>query len=119
MAPILEIMGQTAHRADILSITNALPCAVTTTLEHGYATRDFVRLTNLNGAKVATATPAAPHGSDPLNNYRFRIIVTAIDEFTLQHPITHEAIDSTNFPPYITGGFCNLIETNFQYNAED
>lgn len=105
-------MGQTPHRADITSITNAKPCAVTTTEEHGYSTHDFVRLTDLNGAMPT------PRGVDPLNNYRFRIIVTGVDSFTLQHPITFEAVDSTNYPPYVTGGYCNLIETNFQYNAD-
>ena len=106
-------MGQTPHRADILSITNDLPCAVTTTEEHGYATFDFVRLTDLNGCMPT------PRGEDPLNNYRFRIIVTGVDSFTLQDPITHQPIDSTNYPPYVTGGYCNLIETNFVYHNDD
>ena len=110
-------MGQTSHRADITAISNAKPCAVTTTAEHGYSTHDFVRLTDLNGAKITD--PAAPRGMDPLNNYRFRIIVTSTTGFTLQHPITHDPIDSTDYPPYVEGGYCNLIETDFQYNAEE
>lgn len=106
-------MGQIPHRADILSITNALPCAVTTTEEHGYFTHNFVRLTDLNGAMPI------PRGEDPLNNYRFRIIVTGDDSFTLQDPITYKPIDSTNYPPYVTGGYCNLIETNFFYYGDN
>lgn len=106
-------MGQIPHRSDILSITNALPCAVTTTEEHGYSTHNFVRLTDLNGAMPI------PRGEDPLNNYRFRIIVTGDDSFTLQDPITYKPIDSTNYPPYVTGGYCNLIETNFFYYGDN
>lgn len=106
------VQGQTPHRANITSITNALPCAVTTTEEHGYSTDDFVRLTDLNGAMPI------PRGQDPLNNYRWQIIVTSTTSFTLKHPVTHEPVDSTNFPPYVEGGYCNLIENNFQYNAE-
>ena len=106
-------MGQTPHRADITAVSNAKPCAVTTTEEHGYSTHDFVRLTDLNGMMPTE------RGMDPLNNYRFRIVVTSTTGFTLQHPITHEPIDSTDYPPYVTGGYCNLIETDFQYNAEE
>jgi len=104
--------GQTAHRADILSISNELPCKITTTEEHGYSTGDFVRLTDLNGMM-----PIA-RGSDPLNNYRWQIVVTGLDEFTIKHPITHLPVDSTDFPPYVDGGYCNLIETNFYYNGD-
>ena len=105
--------GQDAHRVDILSITNASPCAVTTTTEHGYATRDFVRLTNLNGRIPV------PRGMDEINNNYYRIIVTGVDSFTLQDPITFEAIDSTDFPPYITGGYANKIATDFFYHGDD
>lgn len=105
--------GQTPHRADILSISNALPCAVETTEEHGYSTNDFVRLTDLNGSMPT------PRGEDPLNNYRWQIIVTGNTTFTLKHPVTHKPVDSTNFTPYVEGGYCNLIETEFFYHGED
>ena len=106
-------MGQIPHRANIANITNALPCAITTDGEHGYSTRNFVRLTDLNGAMPI------PRGEDPLNNYRFRIIVTGLDSFTLQDPITFKPIDSTNYPPYVEGGYCNLIATEFFYHNDD
>lgn len=102
-------MGQTPHRANITAITNAVPCAVTTTEVHGYSTDDFVRLTDLNGAMPI------PRGEDPINNYRWQIIVTSTTSFTLKHPVTHLPVDSTNYPPYVSGGYCNLIETNFVY----
>lgn len=103
--------GQASHRSDILNITNAKPCSVQTTAEHGYATDDFVRLTDLNGAM-----PVA-RGQDPLNNYRFKIIVTDVDTFTLRDPITLESVDSTNYSPYVEGGYCNRIENNFIYEG--
>lgn len=105
--------GQTPHRANISNITNALPCEVTTTEEHGYATNDFVRLTDLNGAMPV------PRGEDPLNNYRWQIVATDVDKFTLKHPITHKPVDSTNFTPYVEGGYCNLIETDFFYHGDN
>lgn len=105
-------IGQLPHRSDILSITNARPCAITTSAEHGYSTFDFVRLTDLNGSMPV------PRGEDPLNNNRYRIIVTGVDSFTIQDPITFEPIDSTLYPPYVTGGYCNLIETTYFYYGE-
>lgn len=102
-------LGQIPRRANITGITNALPCEVTTEEDHAYTTGNFVRLTDLNGAMPV------PRGEDPLNNYRFRIIVTGLTTFTLQNPITREPIDSINYPPYVEGGFCNLIEQNFVY----
>lgn len=105
-------MGQTPHRANITAISNAVRCEVTTDEEHGYSSGDFVRLTDLNGAMPT------PRGEDPLNNYRFRIIVTGVTTFTLQDPITHDYIDSTNYTPYVEGGYCNLITQTYEYNAE-
>ena len=113
-------MGQIPHRADILSISNSFPCSITTTEDHGFSTHSFVRLTSLNGAKSATPnTPAEPHGSDPLNNNRYRIVVTGLDSFDIQYPITYKYVDSTAFTPYVEGGFCNLIETDFFYHGDD
>lgn len=104
--------GQTSHRASITGITNAKPCAVTTSEEHGYSTYDFVRLTDLNGCMPTV------RGMNPINNYRYRIIVTTTTEFTLQDPITFDAIDSTDYPPYVEGGYCNRIETDFYYYGD-
>jgi hypothetical protein len=105
--------GQSSHRADISGISNALPCVVETTEEHGYSSGAFVRLTNLNGAMPT------PRGQDPLNNHRYRIVVTGVDEFYIKDPITDEPIDSSSYPPYVEGGYCNLIETNFTYHGDD
>ena len=103
--------GQQANRTDISAITNASPCEVTTTTNHGYSTGDFVRLTDLNGSIPV------PRGEDPLNNFRWKIIVTGTTTFDLYFPVTGLPVDSTNFPPYVLGGNCNLIETNFIYEA--
>lgn len=106
-------MGQIARRATISNITNANPCVITTTEAHGFLTSEFVRLTSLNGAKQTP--PAAPHGSDPLNNYRFRIVKIDDLNFKIQYPVTQVYVDSTNFTPYITGGDATIVETNFVY----
>lgn len=105
--------GQISRRANISNISNALPCEVTTSAAHGYSTHDFVRLTDLNGSMPV------PRGEDPLNNYKFRIIVTSTTTFTLQDPITHDPIDSLLYTPYVEGGYCNLVEDTFYYHGEE
>jgi hypothetical protein len=105
-------MGQTERRTDISAISQADPCQVTTSAAHGYATNDFVRLTDLNG-RIPT-----PRGMDPINNRRFKIVVVDTTNFTLKDAITFDDIDSTNFPAYVSGGYCNRIENEFVYNED-
>lgn len=107
-------MGQIPFRFGITNISNALPCVVTTDVEHGMKTGDYVRLTNLNGVMPI------PHGEDQLNNNRYRIVVLSVDSFFLVNPITGKKIDSTNFTPYVNGGSCNKIAQSFiYYNDND
>ena len=105
--------GQIPRRSNIVNITNGVQCEVTTDVPHEYESYTFVRLTDLNGAMPV------PRGEDPLNNYRFRIVVTGASSFKLQEPVTHEWIDSTEYPPYVEGGYCNLIETEYFYHGDD
>lgn len=114
-------MGQTPHRADILNITNALPCVVQTTASHGYSTGDFVRLTNLNmtSRTVEIDRVVAARGMDQLNNYSFKIIVLGVDTFSLLNPNTLEQINSTAYVPYVSSGYCNKIATDFFYEDND
>lgn len=109
----MSAIGQIPHRAVILSVSLASPCIITTTEAHGYSTHDFIRLTNLNGMMPV------PHGSDQLNNKRYRIIVTGDDSFKIQDPITFQDIDSTNFTPYVSGGNVNLIESTYFFYGEE
>jgi hypothetical protein len=102
-------IGQLTERVPIIGITNALPCEVTTEFAHGFPNKSFVRLTDLNGAMPI------PRGEDPLNNYKFRIIVTGDTTFILQDPISFLPVDSTTYPPYVTGGSCNLVQQNFVF----
>ena len=102
-------MGQVPYRANITGITNAFPCVVTIDENPGYSTDDFVRLTDLNGAMPT------PRGEDPLNNYRWQITLISDTSFYLRHPVTGRKVDSTNFPPYVEGGYCNLVTQNFEY----
>ena len=106
-------IGQLPHRCDILSISNALPCVVETTEEHGYSTDAFVRLTDLNGMMPI------PRGEDPLNNYRWQIVVLSPTTFSLKYPVTHAPVDSTQYPPYVEGGYCNLVPTNFYFYGDE
>lgn len=107
-------MGQQSRRANVLSITNALPCVVEIDVNPDYVTGDFIRLTDLNGAMPN------PRGVDPLNNYRWKITLLSDTTFSLKYPVTDLPVDSTNFPPYVEGGFCNLVNENFVYlNDED
>jgi hypothetical protein len=102
-------IGQLTERVDILDISNSFPCLVTTDGLHGFPNKSFVRLTGLNGAM-----PIA-RGEDELNNKKFRIFVTSEDTFLLQDPITFKYIDSSNFPPYVEGGSCNLVQQTYIY----
>lgn len=104
-------MGQATARANISAMTSASPCLVTTDAAHGYSTGNFVRLTDLNGGMPVK------RGEDQLNFQRFRIVVTATDKFTLEDPITFKDIDSSTYPTYVTGGYVNLIQTDFEYTA--
>ena len=100
-------IGQLPERVPVVAITNAFPCEVTTEVAHGFPNKSFVRLTDLNGAMPV------PRGEDPLNNYKFRIIVTGLTTFTLQDPITFLPVDSTTYPPYVEGGSCNLVQQTY------
>lgn len=107
-------IGQLTERVAIVNITNTLPCEVTTEEAHGFANKSFVRLTDLNGVMPV------PRGEDPLNNHKFRIIVTGSTTFTLQDPITFKFIDSTLYTPYVEGGSCNLVQSTYIfYPSED
>jgi hypothetical protein len=104
--------GQTAVRADISAMTNASPCVITTVADHGYNTLDFVRITDINGSIPV------PRGMNPINDHKYRVVKIDDTSFSLEDPITFEKINSTNFPPYIEGGYCNLVEQNFIYNGD-
>lgn len=105
----MSAIGQIPHRSVIQAVSLSFPCVITTVDAHGYFTYDFVRLTNLNGCMPF------PHGVDPLNNNKYRIIVIDDQTFKIQNPITFEDIDSSNFAPYTEGGNANLVENNFFY----
>ena len=104
--------GQAAFRADISAMTNANPCVITTDADHGYNTHDFVRITDINGSIPVL------RGMDPINNNKYRIVKIDSTSFSLEDPITFDKINSTNFPPYVEGGYCNLVEQNFIYEGE-
>lgn len=107
----MPALGHTEHRFAITAISTALPCVVTTD-ENDFSSGDLVRLTDLNGMMPY------PRGQDPLNNYKFEIVVIDTENFSLKDPITHKDIDSTNYPPYVEGGSANLVPSVFYYYGE-
>jgi len=104
--------GQTSHRVNISAMTNAKPCVVTTATVHGFETSQMIRFTGLN------SMIPVKRGQDPINNNKYRIIVIDTTSFSLYDQITDLPIDSTNYPPYVTGGQCNLVEQVFIYNGD-
>ncbi len=104
--------GQEAHRADISGMTNAEPCVITTLDDHGYSTTQFVRITDINGS-IPTL-----RGMDQINNKKFRVIKIDSTNFFLEDATTFEKIDSTNFTPYVEGGFCNLVEQTYEFTGD-
>ena len=90
--------GPESTRRVINAITQADPCVITTTAAHGYQDDQIVRITDL-GSDMPTA-----RGMDQLNNNRYRIVVINSTSFSLKDPISDEAINSTSFVAYVSGG---------------
>jgi hypothetical protein len=103
--------GQAVQRADISAITNACPCTVTTDEAHGFSSESFVRITDLNGMIPIH------RGMTQINNQRWEIVVTSTTQFTLRDPITKEDVNSTGYTPYVSGGSCNVVATEYFYEA--
>lgn len=104
--------GQEAERAFISNVTNSKPCIVTTTEANPYNTGDFVRLTDMN-----SAIPVL-RGMDQINNGKFLVEKVSSTEFAIKNPLTGKYIDSTNFTPYVTGGRCAIVQSNFIYSGD-
>jgi hypothetical protein len=81
----------------ISSITNANPGVITTATNHGYSTGQEVYLSGIVGMPE-------------LNNQFFLITVTGVNTFTLTD-LFGNAIDTTNFIAYISGG---VVATSYQ-----
>ena len=103
--------GQEVVRYEISAITNAKPCVITTSAVNGFATGNFVRLTDLNSCMPVL------RGMDPINNEKFRIVVIDTTNFSLEWPVTFKDVDSTNYTPYVTGGSVNLVQNEFIYTG--
>ena len=90
--------GQATSHAAISAISKTDPCVVT----HGtytFQTNQIVRLTDLGQVTAAT-----DRGMGQVNNNRYRIVVTGATTFSLKDPVTGEAIDSSAFTTYVSGG---------------
>lgn len=93
--------GVATSHATISNITQADP-AVVTHSAYTFQTNQIVRITDL-GNQMPT-----PRGMSEVDGKRYRIVVLSATTFSLKDPITDEAIDSTNFEAYVTGGRVTL-----------
>lgn len=92
--------GAPAYRAAISGVSQADPCVVTTSAAHGYSTGQIVRITDLGDV----GPNATDRGMEQINNLRFKIVVVNSTSFSLQDPVSGEAIDSTNYTAWVAGG---------------
>lgn len=93
--------GQATSHATISGITQADPGVVTHSA-YTFQNNQIVRLTNLGDCG------AVQHGMDELNNNRYKITVLSATTFSLKDVITGEAIDTTSFVAYVSGGIITL-----------
>jgi hypothetical protein len=93
--------GVATSHATISGITQADPCVITHSA-YTFQTNQIVRITDL-GSDMPTA-----RGMDQLNNNRYRIVVINSTSFSLKDVITGEAVDSSAFTAYVSGGRLNL-----------
>lgn len=94
--------GVTDGHATITGITQADPCVITAAT-HGFQDGQLIRITDL-GSDMPTA-----RGMDELNNKRFKISYINVNSFSLIDPDTDEAIDSTSYTAYVSGGRATLV----------
>jgi hypothetical protein len=75
---------------------------VTTSTAHGYQTDQIVRITDL-GSDMPT-----PRGMGQINNKRFKIVVLNSTTFSLYDPVSGDAVNSSSYTTYVTGGRVDL-----------
>lgn len=93
--------GVSSRQATISAVTQADPCVITHSA-YTFQTNQVVRITDL-GSDMPTA-----RGMDQLNNNRYRIVVINATSFSLKDVISGEAIDSSAFTAYVSGGRITL-----------
>ena len=91
--------GVPEFRALISGVSQADPCVITTSTATSFQTNQIVRITDLGSSGIPTA-----RGMDELNNNRYRIVVINTTSFSLKDPVSDEAIDSTAFTAWVSGG---------------
>jgi hypothetical protein len=94
--------GVASSHSNISAISQADPCVVTTSAAHGLQTNQIIRITDL-GSEMPTA-----RGMDELDGNRYRIVVLSTTTFSLKDPISDDAIDSSGFVAYVSGGQVTL-----------
>lgn len=92
--------GVPAFRALISAVTQADPCVITTTADHGFQSDQIVRITDLGNVGPGVAD----RGMSQLNNNRYLITVINSTSFSIRDVITDEPVDSTAFTAWVSGG---------------
>ena len=106
--------GQAVERASISGISNAERCEITASAAHGLTTEDRVRVTDIGNVGPNSAN----RGFENIVNKRFVIVVTSTTTFLIKDEITNEYIDSTNYTPYVSGGYATKEQTQFVYEGD-
>ena len=94
--------GVAASQCTISAVTQADPCQITHSA-FTFQDNQVIRITDLG-----TVGDATDRGMDELNNNRYRITVVDSTNITLKDVLTGEAIDSSAFVAYVSGGRLTL-----------
>jgi len=102
--------GVATSQCTISAITQADPCNITHSA-FTFQTNQLVRITDLGPVGDAT-----DRGMDELEGKRYRVVVVDATHITLKDPITGEAIDSSAYVAYVSGGRLTLESHSLALN---
>jgi len=102
--------GVTSFIKVISGVSAANPCVVTTSTDHGYQTNQQVKITDLGDVGVTN------RGMEELDGKTFGITVINNTTFSLYDVSTGDAIDSTSYTAYVSGGSVIMISRVISLN---
>lgn len=95
----------------ISGVSQANPCVITTDVDHGFQTKQVVRVSDLGDDVPTTGVSASPtvmRGMGQINGNKYSIIVLDSTSFSLHDSITLANVDSTNYTAWVSGGKVTL-----------
>lgn len=102
--------GVPSYLATVSNITQANPCVVTTSAAHGYQTNQQVVFTDLGDCGIVN------HGMPQLDGNTYGITVLTSTTFSLYDISTGDAINSTAYGVYVSGGRVNMVSRVISLN---